>query len=201
MAQLYVDAGARWIHFVDLDFAVDARTANLELLERIARLPVNVQVGGGLDAEGVRSALERGATRAILGAAALRDMPTVAEVLERHGGRVGVGLDVHGGVIEPRGTNRAGPALDSVVPELARLGPAFVVYANVPRDGALAGPNVEGVAGVAAALGLPVVASGGVRSVQDLVALAGIAGVAGAIVGRALLEGAFTLDQALAAVA
>jgi phosphoribosyl isomerase A len=201
-ARGFVTAGARWIHVADLDAALHGNPANLHLLERIASLPVAVQAAGGLRPRGVRQALASGASRAVLGAGALGNLINVRALVAELGHRVGVGLDVRGGSVTPRGHLRPGPSLDSVLPALAEIRPAFVVYTDVDRDGVAAGADLEGLTRVAHAVGVPVLASGGVRSLEDLRSLADVGPlVVGAIVGRALHEGAFTLEEALAAVA
>jgi phosphoribosylformimino-5-aminoimidazole carboxamide ribonucleotide (ProFAR) isomerase len=193
-------AGAHWIHFVDLDAALGHGPLNLHLLDRITALPgIRVQAGGGLDADGVAVALAHQADRAILGAAALTGgADVVAPVIREHGRRVGIGLDVRQGRLAPRGSRLLGPPVDELLIELARLKPAFVVYTDAERDGTMAGPDLEGLASVAEASGVPVVASGGVGSLADIRAIAGVPGVEGAVVGRALHDGAFTLEEALA---
>jgi phosphoribosylformimino-5-aminoimidazole carboxamide ribotide isomerase len=201
LAERFVEEGAEWIHLVDLNSALEGTPQNLGLLERVARLPVRVQAGGGLSPEGVAAALDRGADRAVLGAGTLSDLEIVRRTVDRFGRRVGVGLDVRGGVVAPRGSTVGGPPVERVLSGLASLRPAFVVYTEVERDGMAAGPPLEALAAVAEAVGVPVLASGGIRSVEDILALGRTTGVEGAILGRALHEGAFTLAKALAAAA
>ena len=197
-ARAYVADGAGWIHLVDLDAALTGEAGSLGMIEQVAALGVRVQAGGGLSEAGVSRALERGAARAVLGAAALGDPEAPARAVARHGERVGVGIDVRGDVVAPRGGVELGPPVAAVLRHLAKIQPAFVVFTNVERDGRMSGPDVEGLSRVAGAIGSPVVASGGIRSIEDLVAVAALEGVAGAIVGRALEEGAFSLTDALA---
>jgi phosphoribosylformimino-5-aminoimidazole carboxamide ribonucleotide (ProFAR) isomerase len=170
------------------------------MIEQVTALGVRVQAGGGLSEAGVARALEQGAARAILGAAALDDPEAPARAVARHGERVGVGIDVHGDVVAPRGSGRLGPPVATVLRHLAEIQPAFVVFTNVERDGRMAGPDIAGLSHVADAVGSPVVASGGIRSIEDLLAVADLDGVTGAIVGRALEEEAFSVKDALAAV-
>lgn len=198
MARRYARAGASWIHFVDLQAAVEGRPGALDLLEAVASLPVKVQAGGGLSGEGVRAALERGATRAILGSAALGRPEEVREVVEALGPRVGIGLDVRGDVVAPRGTGTTGPPLEDALALLTAARPSFVVYTDVERDGAMAGPDPWALGRLADTLGVPVIASGGIRSLEDLRSLAAVPGVAGAIVGQALRAGTLSLEEALA---
>ncbi len=201
-ARRLVAAGAAWLHLVDLNAALEGRPANLDLLERVSGLPVRVQAGGGLSVEGARAALDRGAARAVVSAAAA-DREEAAALIRSHPERVAVGVDVRGDRLAPRGGRSVEAPLGPVLDWLASLSPppAAVVWTDVARDGAMAGPDLQGLRRAAALTGLPVVASGGVRSLEDLRALAAAgADVAGAVVGRALREGAFTLEEALGAV-
>jgi phosphoribosylformimino-5-aminoimidazole carboxamide ribonucleotide (ProFAR) isomerase len=188
---------------VDLDAALAGRAANLDLIERIARLPVRVQAAGGLSVADVERALEHGADRAVLGAGALAARSECEALFARRGGRVAVALDVRGDRLMPRGARDPAEPLEPVLDWLAAsVGPpGVVVYTDVMRDGAMAGPDRSALSAVADRTGLPVIASGGIRSasdIRDLVALA--PAVIGAIVGRALHEGALTLAEALASV-
>jgi phosphoribosylformimino-5-aminoimidazole carboxamide ribotide isomerase len=202
VAASFAAEGARWIHVVDLDAAVSGTPANLDVLETITTLPVRVQAGGGLSAEGVAEALERGADRAVLGSAAVSAWDDVPDLMRAFGSRLVLGLDLRGGRIESRGRVAPGRAVDDVLADVAALpqGPTSVVVTFVERDGELAGPDVDGLVRVARRAGVPVIASGGVRSIDDLRALAALGSgtIAGAIVGRALRERAFSLSRALA---
>lgn len=201
-AQQLARDGARWVHFVDLDRAY-GRGENRALARRfLADSGLRVQVGGALgSAAAIAEMLAWGATRVVIGAAAAADPALVAELLERHGPeRLAVGIDAREGRVAPRAS---GTTLALTPLELARRvqaqGARIVVYTDAARDGRLAGPDVEGACALAA-LGLDVIASGGVRSLDDLHRVRA-AGLAGAIVGRALHEGRFTLAEALACVA
>jgi phosphoribosylformimino-5-aminoimidazole carboxamide ribotide isomerase len=199
LAERYATAGARIIHVVDLDAALTGVAGNLDVLERICDLPVLVEAGGGLTADGVEEALARGADRAVLGAASLADPAALEAAIERYGPRIGVAVDVQGGRIRPRGGDDAGPSLDEALAKLARIRPAFLVYTDVDRDGSMAGPDLTGLVHAIERTDLPVVASGGVRSIGDLRALAELMPpLAGAIVGRALHEGRLRLEDGLA---
>ena len=201
VARRFAQAGARWLHFVDLDRAF-GRGDNHALARRfLAGAGLPVQVGGGLATEAaIAEMLDWGARRVVIGSAAAADRALVTRLLARHGAeRIAVGMDVRDGRIAPRG--RAAGAAPGVAPlELARgvqaLGVRTVVYADAARDGTLAGADVAGAAAVAAE-GLDVIVSGGIASLDDL-RRARAAGLAGAIVGRALFEGRFTLAEALA---
>jgi phosphoribosyl isomerase A len=202
-ARRLVADGASWLHVADLDAAIDgdADPATGAVLRRICGMDVRVQAGGSLSLEGVATALEAGATRAVLGAASLADRALVERAVETHGERVGVALDVRNGRVAPRGGGPDGPDVADALALLADVSPAFVTYTNVGRDGSAAGPDMDGLAHVLAILRVPVIASGGVRSLDDLRALARLRPApAGAIVGRALQEGAFTVTEAQQAV-
>lgn len=197
-------AGARWIHLVDLDAAF-GRGSNRDLLaEVVGALDVDVELSGGIRDDGsLEAALATGCRRVNIGTAALEDPAWCASAIARYGDRVAIGLDVRGTTLAARGWTRDGGDLWQVLARLDGEGCARYVVTDVTKDGTLRGPNLELLQQVCAATDAPVVASGGVSSLADLVALAGLAasGVEGAIVGKALYAGAFTLPQALAAVA
>ncbi len=199
-ARRFAHDGARWIHFVDLDRAF-GRGENRGLARRLlAEAGLPVQIGGGLATEAaITEMLDWGAGRVVIGSGAPADAALVARLVSRHGGqRLAVGIDVRDGRVAPRGGGVS--PLDVTPLDLARRVPALgirtIVYADAARDGTLAGPDVEGARAIAT-LGLDVIVSGGVASLDDL-RRARAAGLAGAIVGRALHEGRFTLNEALA---
>jgi 1-(5-phosphoribosyl)-5-[(5-phosphoribosylamino)methylideneamino] imidazole-4-carboxamide isomerase/N-(5'phosphoribosyl)anthranilate isomerase len=196
--------GAEWIHLVDLDAAF-GRGSNRELLaEVVRRLDVRVELSGGIrDDDSLRAALATGCTRVNIGTAALEDPVWCAKAIAEYGDRVAVGLDVRGTTLSARGWTKDGGELFDVLARLDAEGCARYVVTDVHKDGMLSGPNLNLLRDVCAATDRPVVASGGVSSVADLVAIAGLTplGVEGAIVGKALYAGAFTLPEALAAVA
>ena len=201
MVRAWIAEGAVWVHVVDLDAALSGEPGNLELLERVCELDVRVEAGGGLSEGGVAAALGLGASRAVLGAAALLEPGVLERALAEHGDRLAVGLDVRGGMVAPRGTRLAGPPVAEAIARIAAARPACVVYTQAARDGTLAGVDVIALGRVADAVGAPVIASGGVASLDDLRALASLyPAVAGAIVGRALHADVFSLRDALAAV-
>jgi len=198
------EQGAEWIHLVDLDAAF-GRGSNADLLAAIVqRLDVAVELSGGVrDDASLMSALSSGCARVNLGTAALERPEWCAAVIAEHGERIAVGLDVRGRTLAARGWTREGGDLFEVLARLDRDGCSGYVVTDVARDGTLSGPNLELLRAVCAATDRPVIASGGVSSLADLRALAGLAslGLEGAIVGKALYAGAFTLPQALDAVA
>jgi 1-(5-phosphoribosyl)-5-[(5-phosphoribosylamino)methylideneamino] imidazole-4-carboxamide isomerase/N-(5'phosphoribosyl)anthranilate isomerase len=199
--------GAEWIHLVDLDAAF-GRGSNRELLaEVVGRLDVAVELSGGIrDDESLAAALATGCARVNLGTAALENPAWCARAMAEHGEKVAVGLDVQ--IVDGehrlrgRGWETDGGELWPVVDRLDREGCSRFVVTDVTKDGTLGGPNLSLLADVACRTETPVIASGGVSSLDDLRAIATLidAGVEGAIVGKALYAGRFTLPQALAAV-
>ena len=195
--------GAEWVHLVDLDAAF-GRGSNRELLARVVQtLDVKVEMSGGIrDDASLEAALATGCARVNLGTAALESPDWCAAAIARHGDRIAVGLDVRGTTLAARGWTKEGGDLWEVLARLDAEGCARYVVTDVRRDGTLTGPNVELLREVCARTDRPVVASGGVSSLDDLRALTELVplGVEGAIVGKALYAGAFTLPEALAAV-
>src|SRR6478736_1140655 len=196
--------GAEWIHLVDLDAAF-GRGSNAALLaEVVGTLDVKVEMSGGIrDDESLEAALATGCARVNIGTAALEKPDWCASAITRYGDKVAVGLDVRGTTLAARGWTQDGGDLWAALTRLDAQGCARYVVTDVTKDGTLRGPNLDLLREVCAATAAPVVASGGVSSLDDLVALAGLApiGVEGSIVGKALYAGAFTLPEALAAVA
>ncbi|MBW4720056.1 bifunctional 1-(5-phosphoribosyl)-5-((5-phosphoribosylamino)methylideneamino)imidazole-4-carboxamide isomerase/phosphoribosylanthranilate isomerase PriA [Saccharothrix obliqua] len=206
-AHAWQRAGAEWVHLVDLDAAF-GRGNNRELIERVVgELDVEVELSGGIrDDASLAAALATGCARVNLGTAALEDPVWCAKAIAEHGDRIAVGLDVRitpeGHRLAARGWTRDGGDLWEVLDRLDRDGCARYVVTDVGKDGTLQGPNTALLREVCARTDAPVIASGGVSSVDDLVALAALGrdGVEGAIIGKALYAGAFTLPEALAAV-
>jgi len=195
--------GAEWIHLVDLDAAF-GRGSNADLLADVVRkVDVQVEMSGGIrDDESLARALGTGCARVNHGTAALEDPDWVRSVIARHGERVAVGLDVRGTRLAARGWTAEGGELYQTLDRLNAEGCARYVVTDVLKDGTLRGPNLALLRDVCARTSAPVVASGGVSSLADLRAIAELVpiGVEGAIVGTALYEGAFTLEEALAEV-
>jgi 1-(5-phosphoribosyl)-5-[(5-phosphoribosylamino)methylideneamino] imidazole-4-carboxamide isomerase/N-(5'phosphoribosyl)anthranilate isomerase len=202
-ALAWQEAGASWVHLVDLDAAF-GRGSNAELLaEVVGKLDINVEMSGGIrDDASLERALATGCARVNIGTAALENPSWVRSVIARHGDRIAVGLDVRGTTLAARGWTSPGGELFEVLARLDSEGCARYVVTDVLKDGTLRGPNLSLLRDVCAATPAPVVASGGVSSLEDLRAIAGLVplGVEGAIVGKALYAGAFTLQEALAAV-
>jgi 1-(5-phosphoribosyl)-5-[(5-phosphoribosylamino)methylideneamino] imidazole-4-carboxamide isomerase/N-(5'phosphoribosyl)anthranilate isomerase len=202
-ALAWQQAGAQWIHLVDLDAAF-GRGSNRELLATVVgNLDVDVEMSGGIrDDESLTAALATGCRRVNVGTAALENPSWVRDAIAQYGDRIAVGLDVRGTTLSARGWTQDGGELFEVLSRLDADGCARYVVTDVRRDGTLTGPNLELLRSVCAATDRPVVASGGVSSLADLRALAELVpiGVEGAIVGKALYAGEFTLEQALAEV-
>ena len=201
------DAGAEWIHLVDLDAAF-GRGSNRDLLaEVIGRLDVKVELSGGIrDDESLKAALATGCARVNLGTAALEKPDWCARAIAEHGDKVAVGLDVQivdgNHRLRGRGWETDGGDLWYVLERLDSQGCSRFVVTDVTKDGTLTGPNLDLLSGVAECTDAPLIASGGVSSLDDLRAIATLTGIGveGAIVGKALYAGRFTLPQALAAV-
>ncbi len=200
-ALTWQEQGAQWIHLVDLDAAF-GRGSNSALLARVVgELDVDVEMSGGIrDDESLAAALATGCRRVNIGTAALENPQWCARVIAEHGDQVAIGLDVRGTTLAARGWTQEGGELFETLARLDAEGCARYVVTDVRRDGTLTGPNLALLTEVCAATDRPVVASGGVAVLEDLLAIAEIAGVEGAIVGKALYAGSFTLPQALDAV-
>jgi phosphoribosyl isomerase A len=196
--------GAAWIHLVDLDAAFGTGSNRDVLGEVIARLDVHVELSGGIrDDESLSAALATGCRRVNLGTAALEDPEWTRRAIDEHGDRIAVGLDVRGTTLAARGWTKEGGYLWETLARLDADGCSRYVVTDVTKDGTLRGPNLELLRDVCARTDRPIVASGGVAQLEDLHRLAELVelGVEGAIVGKALYAGAFTLPEALAAVA
>jgi phosphoribosylanthranilate isomerase len=196
--------GAQWIHLVDLDAAFGTGSNRGVLAEVIGRLDVQVELSGGIrDDESLAAALATGCRRVNLGTAALEDPQWTRRMIAEHGDRIAVGLDVRGTTLAARGWTREGGDLWETLARLDADGCARYVLTDVTKDGTLQGPNLDLLREVCARTDRPVIASGGVARLDDLHRLSELVevGVEGAIVGKALYAGAFTLAEALAAVA
>jgi phosphoribosyl isomerase A len=193
--------GAEWIHLVDLDAAF-GRGHNRELLaEIVGMLDIKVEMSGGIrDDASLTAAMAAGCRRVNIGTAALEQPAWCAAVIASYGDRVAIGLDVRGRTLAARGWTEEGGDLYDVLARLDGEGCARYVVTDVDKDGMLAGPNLDLLRSVCAATDRPVVASGGITELSDLAAIAELVplGVEGAIVGTALYEGRFTLEDALA---
>lgn len=200
-AEQWADQGAEWIHLVDLDAAF-GRGSNTGIIRKVLKhvRGVNIELSGGIrDDASLEAALDSGAHRINLGTAALENPEWTASIIGRYGEAIAVGLDVRGTTLAARGWTQEGGDLWEVLDRLEEAGCARYVVTDVTKDGTLKGPNLQLLSDVASRTDKPVIASGGVSSLDDLIALRELVpeGVEGAIVGKALYAGAFTLAEAL----
>ena len=204
VARSFAEAGARWIHVVDLDAALTGDPVNRPVVAAVAAAVapdgVRVQSGGGVrSVEAAAALFDAGVYRVVAGTAAVEAPSLVSDLAERWPGRVAVGLDHRAGEVRLRGwTEDGGRTVLELVPEVVRAGAAAVIVTDISRDGRLAGPDVEGLSRLAEATGAPIIASGGVSSLDDVKALAGIGGLEGIIAGRAIYEGRLDVAAAIA---
>lgn len=193
-ARAFRDAGCAWVHVVDLDGAFAGRPVNGDAVRAIlGAVDVPVQLGGGIrDRAGIEAWLQAGVARVVLGTVALRDPALVIAACKAHPGRIAVGIDARGGKVAVEGwAETAEVTAEQLALQFEDAGVAAIVFTDIDRDGALQGPNLVATGALARRLSTPVIASGGVSSLDDLKAIATLAtdGVAGAIVGRALYDG------------
>jgi phosphoribosylformimino-5-aminoimidazole carboxamide ribotide isomerase len=200
-AAAFAAAGCEWLHLVDLNGAFAGRPVNAAAVEAIlARVPVPAQLGGGIrDMATIEGWLAKGLARVILGTVAVEDPALVRAAARAFPGHVAVGIDAKGGRVATRGWAEV---TDVEAPDLARrfedAGVAAIIYTDIARDGAMQGPNVAATEALARAVSIPVIASGGVSSLEDLAALKATGVIGGAISGRALYDGAIDLAAAIA---
>ncbi len=203
-AAAFQAAGCEWIHLVDLNGAFAGQPVNAKAVEAIlARVTVPCQLGGGIrDMATISMWLDKGLARVILGTVAVEDPDLVRQAARAFPGRVAVGIDARKGRVATKGW---ATETDVMATDLARsfedAGVAAIIYTDIDRDGAMQGPNVEATAALARAVTIPVIASGGVSRIEDLIALRDTGVIAGAISGRALYDGAIDLKAALTALA
>ncbi|MBR9972750.1 1-(5-phosphoribosyl)-5-[(5-phosphoribosylamino)methylideneamino]imidazole-4-carboxamide isomerase [Magnetospirillum sulfuroxidans] len=205
-AKAFADAGAQWIHVVDLNGAFAGKPVNAAAVESILNaVTAPVQLGGGIrDMATIEMWLDKGVSRVILGTVALRDPQLVKDSCKRFPGRIAVGIDAKGGKVAVEGWAETS---DLTVLDLALkfedAGVAAIIYTDIDRDGVLAGPNTAATAALAQAISTPVIASGGVSSLDDLRALKAVAasGIAGVISGRAIYDGRIDVAAAIALLA
>lgn len=200
-AKDFIEAGAEWLHIVDLDGAKLGRVINIEAITAIAALGrLRIEVGGGIrNEESIVTLLDKGVERVIIGTRAVSDFDWFSRMAEVYSTKIVLGLDARGSRVATQGwtKNHSGPLLH-YAKKAAALPLAAIIYTDIDRDGMLSGPNLERTRALVEAVDLPVIAAGGVNSTEDVKKLASI-GVAGAIIGRALYEGTVNLAEALAA--
>jgi phosphoribosylformimino-5-aminoimidazole carboxamide ribotide isomerase len=205
VARQWSEQGATRLHLVDLDGAKVGHSVNLSVIEAVVRaVEIPVQVGGGLrDRQSVATLMAAGVQRAILGTVAVEQPDLVAQLCQEFPGQIVVGIDARNGRVATRGWLETSEVLATeLAQQMAALGAAAIIYTDIHRDGTLQGPNLEAMRELANAVNVPVIASGGVSSVTDLLSLLALEplGVTGAIVGRALYTGDVVLKEALRAV-
>ena len=201
-AKGFADAGAKWLHVVDLNGAFSGRPVNEDAVSGILdRIDIPVQLGGGIrDMQTIDFWLDRGVRRVILGTVAVRDPDLVKQACKRHPDRVVVGIDARDGMVAVEGWTELSEITGlELAKEFEDCGVAAIIYTDIARDGAMDGPNIEATVGLANAVSVPVIASGGLSSLEDLEALkaAGTGLLEGVISGRALYDGRIDLAAAV----
>ena len=200
VARDFAADGASWLHLVDLDAAF-GRGSNFDLIQEvISSVEINVELSGGIrDDESLKRALSTGCNRINLGTAAIENPEWTTKIIAQHGDRVAVGLDVRGHTLATRGWTEQGGDLFEMISKLDSAGCSRYIVTDVTKDGTLTGPNLELLREVCSATKAPVIASGGISVLQDLIELRAMTalGIEGAIVGKAIYSGAFSLAQAL----
>ena len=202
MGQRWQDEGASWLHVVDLDGAFGARPHNLEVVRQLRRaVTIPIQLGGGLRSlDTIAAYADLGIDRLILGTAVLRDPDLLGQALQVYPGRIALGLDAKDGLLAVEGwTETTTRTASDVAQEYAPLNPAAIIYTDISRDGVKRGVNLEATRALAQATEIPVIASGGVSSLDDIKALLPLEplGVIGVITGRALYDGNLDLKRAI----
>ena len=205
VAQRWYSQGAKYLHVVDLDGARDGKPKNLKVIEAIARsIPIRVQMGGGLrDRESIVSVLNSGVSRVILGTAAVENSQLIADICAEFPEQIMIGIDARDGKVATRGwlTTSEVMAVD-LAKRMTSIGIAGIIYTDIHRDGTMQGPNIEALRQLAENVDVPVIASGGISSITDLLNLLSLEsmGVKGAIVGKAIYTGDIQLREAIRAV-
>lgn len=203
-ARAFQEAGAEWLHLVDLNGAFAGHPVNADAVRAIlAAVDIPVQLGGGIrDMETIESWLQSGLARVILGTVAVEQPELVKEAAEAFPGRVAVGIDARKGKVATRGwAEETEVSAIELAQQFEDAGVAAIIYTDIDRDGAMQGPNVHATEALARAVKIPVIASGGISSLDDLTELRSTRVIAGAISGRALYDGAIDLREALAELA
>ena len=203
MALKWAGLGAEFLHLVDLDGALAGEGKNVPVIQRILKsVSIPVQLGGGIrNLETIEKLLELGVTRLILGSAAVKNPELVAEACKKYPGHIAVGIDAKNGEVAIEGWGQgSGVAATELAKKMASFGVETIIYTDISRDGMLSGVNVEGTAALARACGVPIIASGGVASLDDIRRVKDVEGdgVQGCIIGKAIYTGAVDLKEALA---
>lgn len=200
-AKEFFDAGAQWLHVVDLDGAKQGRPVNADVVADIAKqVPMKIELGGGIrDEAAIITMLEAGVTRLILGSSAIKQFDWFSQMAQKYPDRLVLGLDARGANLATEGwLDQGSQTVLDFARQAADLPLAAIVYTDISKDGMLDGPNVERTKQLAEAVDIPIVAAGGVTTVDDIKTLKA-AGIAGAVIGRALYEGTITLIEAIEA--
>ncbi len=200
-AKEFVEAGANWLHIVDLDGARLGKSVNFEVIEKICgEMPLKTEIGGGIrNEETIKRMLDIGMERVIIGTAAVKDFDWFCGIAEKFPGRIALGLDAKGSKVATDGWTQETPEkLWDFASKAANLPLSAIIYTDISRDGMMSGPNLERTNALIEAVDIDVVAAGGVTKVEDIDKLGEI-GAAGAIIGRALYEGSINLEEAVQA--
>lgn len=205
VAESFVAQGAKWIHIVDLDGAKEGKPVNQDVISRIAKnLKCKIEVGGGIrNEETVQAYFDAGVSRVILGSAAVADPAFVKDMIQKYGEKIAVGIDARDGQVAVSGWLETSKMKATDLGQaLAKAGVGALIVTDISRDGTLAGPNIEGIREMAQLTGVPVIASGGVSGLADILALKKYEheGIAGAICGKALYDRRLNLAEAIKAV-
>ena len=203
MALKWAGMGAEFLHLVDLDGALAGEGKNMPVIERILQsVNIPVQLGGGIrNLETIEKLLALGVTRLILGSAAVKNPQLVEEACKKYPGHIAVGIDAKNGEVAIEGWGKgSGVAATELAKQMAAYGVETIIYTDISRDGMLSGVNVEATAALARACGVPIIASGGVASIEDIRRVKAVEadGVQGCIIGKAIYTGAVDLKEALA---
>ncbi|MDE5831706.1 MAG: 1-(5-phosphoribosyl)-5-[(5-phosphoribosylamino)methylideneamino]imidazole-4-carboxamide isomerase [Desulfovibrio sp.] len=200
-AKKWLDLGAEWLHIVDLDGAFDGRSDNFPIIEKLAKLPVKIQIGGGIRTIDYAGRIfDLGIDRAIIGTIAIEQPEFLREFTQMFPGRIGVSLDAADGVLKSRGwAETSGLKIPDIAPSLEEGGAAFLIYTDIERDGMRSGVNFAALENLLRITSLPVIAAGGVASMEDIRRIANLAPIGsldGAISGRALYENSLDFREA-----
>ena len=196
----FIAAGAEWLHVVDLDGAKIGKCVNLDSIAKIVAVGgLKIEVGGGIRSEeSIKKVLDMGAERVIIGTKAVREFEWFSEMAEKYAGKIALALDARGSKIATHGWTEDGSQhLIDFALQAAKLPLAAIIYTDITKDGMLAGPNIEKTESLAEAVDVPVIASGGIKELDDIKNLMKAGSIAGAITGRALYEGTMDLAEAI----
>ncbi len=201
-AGLFAADGAKWLHIVDLDGAKLGKPVNTKTVERIAKKgKLKIEVGGGIrNEESIQQLLDLGIARVIIGTKAITDFEWFGRMTQKFAGKIALGLDARSGKLATEGWTKEQPlTVLEFAAEAAKLPIAAIIYTDITKDGMMAGPNFEMTKALADAVSVPVVASGGINTIEDIKQLKKLGGIDAAVVGRAIYEGTLSLADAIKA--